>query len=220
VCLCPRARANACAWCDGGKRRRGARGGTQREELTLNNIQQFYVSCRGEADKQAFLARIYGLLTVGQSIIFCNVHTDTDARKRRLCTKLTGAHVGAGRGGAGGGMALQRKATCNDLTLLMTREGYTVATLHGDLLPEERDRVMEAFRKGECKVLITTNVLSRGIDVLQVSLVVNYDLPTNDDRSADLETYIHRIGRTGRFGRVRARTHRHKARQREIERDR
>ena len=86
----------------------------------------------------------------------------------------------------------------------MQQEGYTVSTLHGDLLPDERDRVMESFRKGSSKVLIATNVLSRGIDVLQVSLVVNFDLPTNENGSADVETYLHRIGRTGRFGRVRS----------------
>jgi ATP-dependent RNA helicase DDX19/DBP5 len=85
----------------------------------------------------------------------------------------------------------------------MTQEGYTVSSLHGDLLPEERDRVMDEFRKGTAKVLIATNVLSRGIDVLQVSLVINFDLPTDEMRGPDLETYLHRIGRTGRFGRVR-----------------
>jgi len=85
----------------------------------------------------------------------------------------------------------------------MQDEGYTVSCLHGDLLPEERDRVMDEFRKGSAKVLIATNVLSRGIDVLQVSLVINFDLPTDEYQGPDLETYLHRIGRTGRFGRVR-----------------
>jgi len=84
----------------------------------------------------------------------------------------------------------------------MQNEGYTVSCLHGDLLPEERDRVMDEFRKGSAKVLIATNVLSRGIDVLQVSLVINFDLPTDEFQGPDLETYLHRIGRTGRFGRV------------------
>lgn len=54
---------------------------------------------------------------------------------------------------------------------------------------------MKKFRKGEIRVLITTDLLARGIDVQQVSLVINYDLPQ------EKETYIHRIGRSGRFGR-------------------
>ena len=90
------------------------------------------------------------------------------------------------------------------LTQHMQREGFSVSTLHGDLMPDERDRVMDSFRTGASKVLITTNVLSRGIDVLQVSLVVNFDLPLNENHQADTETYLHRIGRTGRFGRVRS----------------
>merc|ERR1712000_287885 len=65
--------------------------------------------------------------------------------------------------------------------------------------------VMNAFRAGESKVLITTNVLARGVDVPAVAVVVNYDLPTKRRGRtviADVDTYIHRIGRTGRFGRV------------------
>eukprot|EP00624_Nannochloropsis_granulata_P007156 evm.model.NODE_6578_length_15982_cov_36.076336.3 len=59
----------------------------------------------------------------------------------------------------------------------------------------ERDIIMKEFRSGSSRVLITTDLLARGIDVQQVSLVINYDLPTNR------ENYIHRIGRSGRFGR-------------------
>lgn len=59
----------------------------------------------------------------------------------------------------------------------------------------ERDLIMREFRSGSSRVLITTDLLARGIDVQQVSLVINYDLPTNR------ENYIHRIGRGGRFGR-------------------
>lgn len=58
-----------------------------------------------------------------------------------------------------------------------------------------RERIMSEFRSGSSRVLITTDLLARGIDVQQVSLVINFDLPTN------LENYIHRIGRSGRFGR-------------------
>jgi ATP-dependent RNA helicase DDX19/DBP5 len=70
------------------------------------------------------------------------------------------------------------------------------------MLPDERDRIMDEFRRGEFKVLITTNVISRGIDILQVSLVVNYDMPIDARGHPDSEAYLHRIGRTGRFGRT------------------
>jgi translation initiation factor 4A len=60
---------------------------------------------------------------------------------------------------------------------------------------QDRTNVMKEFRSGASRVLITTDLLARGIDVQQVSLVINYDLPTNK------ENYIHRIGRGGRFGR-------------------
>jgi translation initiation factor 4A len=60
---------------------------------------------------------------------------------------------------------------------------------------KQREVLMKEFRSGSSRVLITTDLLARGIDVQQVSLVINYDLPTNR------ENYIHRIGRGGRFGR-------------------
>ena len=66
---------------------------------------------------------------------------------------------------------------------------------HGDMDQKERDVIMCEFRSGSSRVLITTDLLARGIDVQQVSLVINYDLPNNR------ELYIHRIGRSGRFGR-------------------
>ncbi|MBO8666377.1 ATP-dependent helicase, partial [Staphylococcus aureus] len=59
----------------------------------------------------------------------------------------------------------------------------------------QRELIMRQFRSGSSRVLITTDLLARGIDVQQVSLVINYDLPSNR------ENYIHRIGRSGRFGR-------------------
>lgn len=85
----------------------------------------------------------------------------------------------------------------------MTEKGHRVINLHGGLSTTERDEVMDGFRRGDAKVLITTNVLARGIDVLQVNLVINYDLPLDStSRRPDYETYLHRIGRTGRFGRT------------------
>ena len=85
----------------------------------------------------------------------------------------------------------------------MVAEGHKVAQLSGGLEGPDRDRVIDQFRNGEAKVLITTNVLARGIDVQSVTMVINYDVPTMaNGRDPDPETYLHRIGRTGRFGRV------------------
>jgi translation initiation factor 4A len=77
----------------------------------------------------------------------------------------------------------------------MHQRDFTVSDKHGDMDQKERDVIMREFRSGSSRVLITTDLLARGIDVQQVSLVINYDLPTNR------ENYIHRIGRGGRFGR-------------------
>uniref|UniRef100_A0A8C5MW19 RNA helicase n=1 Tax=Leptobrachium leishanense TaxID=445787 RepID=A0A8C5MW19_9ANUR len=82
----------------------------------------------------------------------------------------------------------------------MCRDGHCVAILTGELIVTERARMIQRFRDGEEKVLITTNVCARGIDIEQVSVVINFDLPLNADGSIDFETYLHRIGRTGRFG--------------------
>lgn len=76
----------------------------------------------------------------------------------------------------------------------------SVGVLNGDLSVDQRLAVLDRFREGLQKVLITTNVLSRGIDIDQVNIVVNFDLPINQEGKADCETYLHRIGRTGRFG--------------------
>lgn len=71
----------------------------------------------------------------------------------------------------------------------------------GELNVDQRIAVLDRFRAGLEKVLITTNVLSRGIDIEQVTIVVNFDMPKDLHGRADYETYLHRIGRTGRFGR-------------------
>nr|CAI5828676.1 unnamed protein product [Callosobruchus analis] len=81
------------------------------------------------------------------------------------------------------------------LTEKMRENNFTVSAMHGDMPQKERDNIMKEFRSGQSRVLITTDVWARGIDVQQVSLVINYDLPNNR------ELYIHRIGRSGRFGR-------------------
>lgn len=86
----------------------------------------------------------------------------------------------------------------------MIADGHKVSALHAAFDGNERDELLAKFRNGENKVLITTNVLARGIDVSSVSMVINYDIPMKGrgDSEPDAETYLHRIGRTGRFGRV------------------
>jgi len=72
--------------------------------------------------------------------------------------------------------------------------GHSCEAIHGSLLPAERSEIMKKFRNGICRVLVSTDLLARGIDVQQVGYVINYDLPI------DLDNYLHRIGRSGRYG--------------------
>ncbi|GMG55126.1 unnamed protein product [Ambrosiozyma monospora] len=97
---------------------------------------------------------------------------------------------------------VQRKNTADKLYYKMKQEGHKVSVLHGDLQTQDRDRLIDDFREGRSKVLITTNVLARGIDIPSVSMVVNYDMPFDHNKRPDPSTYLHRIGRTGRFGRT------------------
>jgi superfamily II DNA/RNA helicase len=87
------------------------------------------------------------------------------------------------------------QANAEKLAEGMRRRGFDLDCLHGGMDVAERKRRMEAFRAGRTRVLITTDLLARGIDVQQISLVINYELPISR------ENYIHRIGRSGRFGR-------------------
>jgi ATP-dependent RNA helicase DDX19/DBP5 len=80
----------------------------------------------------------------------------------------------------------------------LTSEGHSVASLHGDKMTRDRDDILDGFRNGKTKVLITTNVVARGIDIQQVNMVVNYDVPDlgpEGQYRPDIETYIHRIGK-------------------------
>eukprot|EP00834_Sanchytrium_tribonematis_P001229 NODE_28_length_38599_cov_0.791792.p8 type:complete len:394 gc:universal NODE_28_length_38599_cov_0.791792:7472-6291(-) len=146
----------------------------EEQELKVDAIKQFYISIEdyyNHSDmnsepyhprissqvKNHLLENIYGLLTVGQSIIFVTT-----------------------------------KRSADEVVAKMTADGHSCCCLHGGLSPPERDDIMEQFRTGAAKVLIATNVLSRGIDVIGVNLVINYDLPTmriEDEFVADYETY-------------------------------
>lgn len=83
---------------------------------------------------------------------------------------------------------------CSDLTEALSRRGFDAAALHGDLTQVERNQTMDKFREKKLKYLVATNVAARGIDVQELPLVVNFNVPF------DLESYTHRVGRTGRNG--------------------
>ena len=83
----------------------------------------------------------------------------------------------------------------DDLAEALSGRGRDAAALHGGLAQEQRDRIMARFRDGALDVLVATDVAARGLDIEQVSHVVNYDVPSSPD------TYVHRVGRTGRAGR-------------------
>jgi translation initiation factor 4A len=82
-----------------------------------------------------------------------------------------------------------------DLYEAMSLDNYPVARIHGDMTDEERKDTFKKFRIGTCRVLISSNVTARGLDVQQVSIVINFDIPKDNN------TYLHRIGRSGRWGR-------------------
>lgn len=80
----------------------------------------------------------------------------------------------------------------------MEAREFTTSVIHGDMINDDRIKVMNEFRSGSSRILIATDLLARGIDVQQVSLVINYDIPSGIEGR---DNYIHRIGRSGRFGR-------------------
>jgi ATP-dependent RNA helicase RhlE len=84
------------------------------------------------------------------------------------------------------------KARATRLSVQLTRAGHPVAALHGDLSQNMRQRALDGFRTGACRILVATDIAARGIDVSRISHVINYDMPESVD------AYTHRIGRTGR----------------------
>jgi ATP-dependent RNA helicase DeaD len=86
------------------------------------------------------------------------------------------------------------KADAQNISEKLTREGYNIDALHGDLTQQQRDKVMGEFREKSLQLLIATDVAARGIDVVGITHVINYELPD------DVEVYTHRSGRTGRAG--------------------
>lgn len=92
------------------------------------------------------------------------------------------------------------KKTADFLSKIMKNDGFSVSLIHGDLTPQERDASLQDFLHAKTKILISTNVFARGMDIPQVNLIVNFDIP-NYSSDEDQQIYIHRIGRSGRFNR-------------------
>ena len=90
---------------------------------------------------------------------------------------------------------INSKNRLNQVYQALLDDNFPVGMIHGNLMTSERETIMNQFRSGEIRILLSTDLLSRGIDVQQLSLVINFDLPIQK------ETYIHRIGRSGRYGR-------------------
>ena len=86
------------------------------------------------------------------------------------------------------------KMDADNVTRLLDLKGYEAAALHGDIMQNQREKVLERFRSKKTRILVATDVAARGIDISGISHVVNYSLPF------DAATYVHRIGRTGRAG--------------------
>jgi translation initiation factor 4A len=132
----------------------------KKEELTLEGIKQFYIDCEKNEYKFETLCDLYALISVSQTIIYCNHYQ---------CVE--------------------------QLTRKMQENNFKVSCIHGNMDVAAREEAMKNFRSMKTRVLISTDLLGRGIDVQQVSVVINYDLPLK------IESYIHRIGRSGRHGR-------------------
>lgn len=86
------------------------------------------------------------------------------------------------------------KKSVDELVIALATRGYEAEGLHGDLSQNQRDRVMKKFRSGQVDILVATDVAARGLDIDNITHVVNFDVPS------DSESYVHRIGRTGRAG--------------------
>jgi superfamily II DNA/RNA helicase len=130
------------------------------EELTLEGIKQFYVNVERMEYKFDTLCDLYNVISVSQSIIYCN-----------------------------------SKKLVDELSFKLRSRQFTVASIHSEMSQDDRNDIVEKFRSGETRILLSTDLLSRGIDVQQVSIVINFDIPYS------IDSYIHRIGRSGRFGR-------------------
>jgi translation initiation factor 4A len=132
----------------------------KKENLTLEGIKQYYIDCEKNEYKFETLCDLYSLISVSQTLIYCNHYQSVEQLTRKL-----------------------------------HEQNFKVSCIHGNMDICQREEAMRKFRNSETRVLISTDLLGRGIDVQQVSIVINYDIPLK------IESYIHRIGRSGRHGR-------------------
>lgn len=131
-----------------------------KEDLTLDGVEQYYIDVHHDDNKFSTLMDIYDSISISQCVIFCNSKEKVDILKLKL-----------------------------------EQSQFTVSAIHSDLSTKERFEVLREFRGGKSKVLLSTDLIARGIDIQQVYMVINWDLPKS------VNTYLHRIGRSGRFGR-------------------
>jgi len=137
-------------------------------------IKHVMAKCNGEEQKYECLSDMFGYFNIGQSLIF-----------------------------------VQTRDNANSLSRQLSEEGYQVGIIHGKMPKQLRDAVMEDFRSGKSTHLISSNLLARGIDIPNISVVINYDVPIGKhvdqygrtSWGPDVDIYVHRAGRAGRFGR-------------------
>ena len=148
------------------------------DDLTLDGIEQFYIDLNcGENPKHRFESKVTLIETLNKirSIPTCIVYCQT------------------GR-------------TAEDLAYALSEGGMKCQAIHGKMSSRDRMEITKAFRKQEFRILIATDLLARGFDVSQISMVINFDLPhvydrhRNENDEQKLADYLHRIGRSGRFG--------------------
>ena len=132
----------------------------KKEQLTLQGISQYYININNDFQKYETLKDIFGVISISQSIIYCNSVKRVD-----------------------------------DLEEAMLEDNFPVKKIHGRMTHKERKEIFHQFKTGGARVLITSDLFARGIDVQQVNIVINFDIPKNQ------HTYLHRIGRSGRWGR-------------------
>lgn len=157
-------------------------------------MKQFYVNCQDDEEKYSALADIYGML-------FRLTALKQVSRSLSLILNLSRLTGNVAIGSTFIFVHTREKAKF--LKTKLEEDGHKVGMLTGELTTEERLDIIKRFREGDERVLITTNVTSRGIDIDQVTLVVNYDLPYDVfKKEVDFEAYLHRIGRCGRFGKI------------------
>lgn len=146
------------------------------EQLTLEGIEQYYwnLDSRPNAafsDKVDFIIAVNGLRVIPQCIIYVN-----------------------------------KKDTAEQLCHVLNDRGLDSRYIYGKMSPSDRMATIAAFRKGMTRILVSTDLLSRGLDIQQIAMVINFDLPYVLEKNSDINKermaeYLHRIGRSGRFGR-------------------